>query len=79
MKVIQPNSPELRELKAKAIAEMDKPLLAKIRAADGEEFVFCETFFECLQAASQVTPLKSPVIVSTEVENVILKAMRGDE
>ena len=79
MKIVQPNSPELRELKAKAIASLDKPLLAKIRAVEDQEFVFCETFFECLQATSQVTPLKSPIIVATEVENVILQTMRGDE
>lgn len=79
MKVIQPNSPELRELKAKAIASLDKPLLAKIRAVEDQEFVFCETFFECLQVASMDPPETSPVIVSTEVENVILQTMRGDE
>ena len=75
MKNIQPESPELRSLKAKAIAEMDIQLMAKIRALEGEEFIYCEEFYDMVMVTSFQKPI--PIVVSTQLEEFLLKNMCG--
>lgn len=75
MKIIEPDSPELRELKAKAIAELDRPLLAKIRAFEGEKFIYCEEFYDLVKSNAFKDSI--PIIVNSELEELMKKSMSG--
>ncbi len=78
MKVIQPNSQELRDLKTKAIQGFDRPLLAKIKELEGKEFVYCEEFYDVHIAATSI-PDMVPVVVSTDLEKVFADLDSGEE
>jgi hypothetical protein len=77
MKVIAPYSPELRELKAKAIIELDRPLLAKLLEVEGSEFLYCETFLSLLQATSFESN-DLPIVESSELSAVLNQFTEGD-
>ncbi|UCS94848.1 hypothetical protein KZP23_07515 [Echinicola marina] len=77
MKIIEPYSEELRELKEKAIVNMDKPLLNDLRKVEGEKFIYCETFFDALQATS-IENNALLLIESTELKELLRKAKAGE-
>ncbi len=52
MKRFQPYSPELRDLKAKAIMDLEKPLLLQLQDVDGEEFILVDSFLDLLMVTS---------------------------
>ncbi len=77
MKRIQPNSPELREIKAKAIVSYDVPLLEQIQEVEGKEFIHCETFLDLLQASS-IEENDLPIVEGTELTAVFKQFSEGD-
>jgi hypothetical protein len=76
MKVIAPYSPELRELKAKAIIELDRLLLEQLQDVEGKEFAFCETFQDALQASS-FEDEDLPTVEATSLREVFKQFTEG--
>lgn len=77
MKLIQPYSPGLRELKAKAIIELDRPLLAKLQEVEGSEFLYCETFLDLLMVSSDESN-DLPVVESSKLSAVLNQFTEGE-
>jgi hypothetical protein len=75
MTVIEPYSKELRDLKQQAILDMDKPLLADLKEMEGEQFIYCETFFDALKASTLEEQL--PTVESSELKEVFNSISKG--
>jgi hypothetical protein len=73
MKIIEPYSKELKELKQKAILDMDKLLLADLKEMEGEQFIYCETFFDALKASDDDLPM----VESTGLKKVFSNLKEG--
>jgi hypothetical protein len=76
MKVIAPYSPELREIKAKAIIAMDKPLLEQLQQVEAETFIYCETFLDALMASSDESN-DLPTVEASSLRNAIESITEG--
>ncbi len=52
MRLIEPNSQELRDLKAKAIIDYDISLMEQLKKVEGKEFILVDSFLDLLMATS---------------------------
>lgn len=72
MKLIEPYSSELRELKQNAVLALDKPLLEALKEMEGKPFIFCESFQDALMATTS-TDQNIDIVESTELKEVFNK------
>lgn len=78
MKIIESNSPDLKALKAKAVADLDLQLLKKIREVDGMDFIFCQEFYHVVMATS-IEDNQLPIIASTALEELLINTKNGGD
>jgi len=74
MRLIEPYSQELRDIKASAILTLDKPLLEQLKEVEGKEFLLIETFTDALKSSSIEEPIET--VESTQFSNQFLKPVK---
>lgn len=77
MRLIKPFSEELRVLKSKAIIDRDVPLLVQLKHYEGQEFTYCETFFDLMVVSCDEND-KTPIVESTALSEVFKSIGEGE-